>query len=170
MAISTEQLPQAIPHEVATAAQQWHEATAQMQQEIGTLRAQVQDAAQAAPLPQEMTTSLVDTRVLGKRTVFSEHDKRMREKRTEVRVKKRETDRETVCPRRSRVYFRNAPVCAVKTRERLECTHSVVFPAKTKKTTHTDTPTRSPDQHGTAQDNHKDMHNQTTTHNTQTST
>ena len=41
-----------------------------MHQEIGTLRTQLQDAAQAVPLPQEMHTSLVDTRLLGKPESF----------------------------------------------------------------------------------------------------
>ena len=54
---------------VATATQQWQEAAAQMHQEIGTLRTQVQDA-QAVPLPQEAPTSLVGARLLGKPESF----------------------------------------------------------------------------------------------------
>ena len=69
MAISPEQLQQAVQQTVATAAQRWQEAAAQVHQEIGTLRTQVQDA-QAVPLPQEVPTSLVDTRQLGKPKSF----------------------------------------------------------------------------------------------------
>ena len=43
-----------------------------MQQQIGTLRAKVQDAAQAAPQPQEMTTSLVDAGLLGWQESFDD--------------------------------------------------------------------------------------------------
>ena len=71
MAISPEQLQQAIQQAVATAAQLWHEERRhRCNKRFGTLRAQVQDAAQAAPLPREMTTSLVDTRLLGKPESF----------------------------------------------------------------------------------------------------
>ena len=63
MTITPEQLQQAIQAAVAAAAQQRQEAAAQMQQEIGTLRAQVQT-------PPTMSASLVDTRLLGKPESF----------------------------------------------------------------------------------------------------
>ena len=69
-AFSPDQLQQADQQAVATAAQQWQEAAALMHKEIGTLRTQVQDAAQPVPLPQEVPTSLVDTRLLGKPESF----------------------------------------------------------------------------------------------------
>ena len=69
IATSPEQLQQEVQQAVATAAQQWLEAAAQMHQEIGTLRTQVQDA-QAVPLLQEAQTSLVDVRLLGKPESF----------------------------------------------------------------------------------------------------
>ena len=56
VAISPEQLQQAVQQAVATAAQQRQEAAAQMHQEIGNLCTQVQDAL-AVPLPREATTS-----------------------------------------------------------------------------------------------------------------
>ena len=55
MAISPEQLQQAVQQSVATAVRQWPEA-AQMHQEIGTLRTQVQGA-QAVPLPRDESKS-----------------------------------------------------------------------------------------------------------------
>ena len=68
MPVSPEQLQQAVQQAVLTAAQQWQEAAAQMHQEFGTLRTQVQDA-QAVPLPRDESTNLVDTqpRVLRRR-------------------------------------------------------------------------------------------------------
>ena len=69
MAVSPEQLQQAVQQAVLTAAQQWQEAAAQMHQEIGTLRTQVQGA-QAVPLPRDESTNLVDTRLLGKPEFF----------------------------------------------------------------------------------------------------
>ena len=69
-AVSPELLQQAVQQAVAEAAQQWQEAAAQMHQEIETLRTQLQDAAQTVPQPQEMHTSLVDTRLLGKPESF----------------------------------------------------------------------------------------------------
>ena len=67
--LSLDQLQQAVQHAVATAAQQWQEAVAQMHQEIGTLRTQGQDAAQAVLPPQEVPTSLVDTHLFGKASI-----------------------------------------------------------------------------------------------------
>ena len=69
MANSPEQLQQAVQQAVATAAQQWQEAGAQMHLGIGTLRTRVQDA-QAAALPRDATTGLVDTRLRGKQESF----------------------------------------------------------------------------------------------------
>ena len=58
MSITPEQLQQAIQAAVAAAAHQWPEAAAPMQQEIGTLRTQVQ-------APPTTSASLVDTRLFG---------------------------------------------------------------------------------------------------------
>ena len=63
MSITPEKLQQAIQAAVAAAAHQWQEAAAQMQQEIGNLRTQVQ----ATPTT---NASLVDTRLLGKPESF----------------------------------------------------------------------------------------------------
>ena len=63
MSITPEQIQQAIQAAVAAAAHQWPEAAAQMQQEIGTLRTQVQ-------APPTTSASLVDTRLLGKPESF----------------------------------------------------------------------------------------------------
>ena len=60
MSISEKQLQQVVHAALSTAAQQWQEAAAQMQLEIGILRTQVQDA-QAVQPPRDATTSLVDT-------------------------------------------------------------------------------------------------------------
>ena len=54
MAAISPDIQQAVQQAVATGAQKWQEAAAQMHQEIGTLGTQVQDVAQAVPQPQEV--------------------------------------------------------------------------------------------------------------------